>query len=100
MEPGEVQRQQIPTPCIGKGMQLVDDDGTKVLKHLHRLPRRQQQRELFRRGQQDVRWGLLLPLPLRLRRVTGACFKRHRQCHLPDRRIEILRDVVGQRLQR
>ncbi len=100
LKPGEIQRQQIPAPCIGKGMQLVDDDGPEVLKHLPRLPRRKQQRELFRRGQQHVRRCLLLPLTLRLRRVPGACFKRHRQCHFPDRRIEILRDVVGQRLER
>ena len=62
--------------------------------------RGEQQRELLRRGQQDVGRIAALALALRGRRVAGAGLDPDRQPHLGDRRLEIARDVDRERLQR
>ena len=63
-----------------------------------RIPRRNQQRHLFGRREQDVGRVELLALPLVDRRVAGAGLEPDRQPHLADRLLEIALDVDGERL--
>ncbi|PWG73951.1 hypothetical protein DF186_20410, partial [Enterococcus hirae] len=72
----QVERQQVTAPRVGEGVQFVDDPRAKPLEQPLRLPRRKQQRQLLRRGEQDVGRGGLLALALGLRRVSGACLQR------------------------
>ena len=69
-------------------------------KQKRRVVGRQQQRQLLRRGQQDIRRIAPLPLPPRHRRVAGAGLDLDRQAHLGDRRLQIARDIDRERLQR
>ena len=58
-----------------------------------------QQRHLFRRGDQNVRRMLALAQALGVRRVAGAGFNRDGQGHLGHRCLEVAGDVDGQGLQ-
>ena len=53
-------------------MQLVKHDAPELRKQERRIIGRQQQRQLFGRGEQDIRRITPLPLPPRYRRVAGA----------------------------
>ena len=81
-------------------MQLVEHDPPERAEQERRVVGGQQQRELLRRGQQDIRRIAPLPLPPRHRRIAGAGFHLDRQPHLGDRRFEIAGDIDRQRLQR
>ena len=81
-------------------MQLVEHDALERRKQKRRVVGRQQQRQLLRRGEQDVRRIAPLPLPPRHRGVAGAGLDLDRQPHLGDRRFQIARDIDRQRLQR
>ena len=65
-----------------------------------RIGRSQQQRDLLRRGQQNLRRIAALALALRSRRVAGARLDADRQPHFGDRRFQIARDIDGERLER
>ena len=81
-------------------MQLVEHDALERGEQKRRVVGRQQQRQLFRRGEQDVRRIAPLPLPPRHRRIAGAGLDLDRQPHLGNRRLQIARDVDRERLQR
>ena len=81
-------------------VQLVEHDALQRRKQKRRVVGRQQQRQLLRRGEQDVRRIAPLPLPPRHRGVAGAGFDLDRQRHLGDRGFQIARDIDRQRLQR
>ena len=80
-------------------MQFVEHDPAQPAEQLPRLPVREQQRQLLRRGQQDV--GRLLDLAGAFvgGRVAGAGLDPDGQAHLAHRRFEIARDVGGERLE-
>jgi hypothetical protein len=81
-------------------MQFVEHDAPERGKQKRRVIRRQQQGQLFGRGQQNVRRIAPLPLPPRHRRIAGAGFDLDRQAHLGDRGFQVARDVDRKRLQR
>ena len=81
-------------------MQFVEHDAAQRAEQIGRVGAGQQQRQLLRRGQQDVGRIAALALALRGRRVAGAGLDADRQTHLGDRRFQIARDVDRQRLQR
>ena len=59
-----------------------------------------EQRELLRRGEQDVGRIVALALALRRRRVAGAGLDADGQAHLGDRALQVALDVDRERLQR
>ena len=81
-------------------MQFVEHDALERGEQKRRIVGRQQQRQLLGRGEQDIRRIAPLPLPPRHRRIAGAGLDLDRQPHLGDRRLQIARDVDGERLQR
>ncbi len=81
-------------------MQFVEDHALERAEQIRRIGRGQQQRELLRRGQQDLRRIAALALALRGRRVAGARLDADRQPHFGDRRFQIARDIDGERLER
>ena len=81
-------------------MQLVEHDAAQRAEQERRVRRGEDQRELLRRREQDVRRIAALALALRRRRVAGAGLDPDRQLHLGDRRLEVARDVDRERLQR
>ena len=99
-QPRQAERQQIAALGGDERMQLVEHDAFERGEQKRRVVRRQQQRQLFRRGEQDVRRIAPLPLPPRHRRIAGAGLDLDRQPHLGNRRLQIARDIDGQRLQR
>ena len=99
-QPREPEREQIAALRRHQRVQFVEHDAAQRAEQERRIGRRQDQRELLRRGQQYVRRIAALALPLRRRRVAGAGLDPDRQLHLGDRRFEVARDVDGERLQR
>ena len=81
-------------------MQLVEDHALERAEQIRRVGGGEQQRQLLRRGQQNIRRIAALALALRGRRVAGAGLDADRQTHLGDRRFEVARDVDGERLER
>ena len=81
-------------------MQFVEHDPFKRSEQIGRIGRGQDQRELLGRREQDLRWVTALALPLRGRRVAGACLNPDRQSHFGDRALQVPGDVHGQRLER
>jgi hypothetical protein len=79
-------------------VQLIEDHKPQVGEQERAIRMAQQKRELFRRGQQDIRRRLALALALGDGRVTAAGFDRDVQAHLSDRRRQVARDVDGQGL--
>ena len=95
---------------VGYGMNLVNDDGFDVAQNLAAAIGGQQDIERLRRGYQDV-WRAAQHLaPLFRQRVAGAdgstnLAHQHaalggQSCDLAQRAIEVLLDIVAQRLQR
>ena len=99
-QPRQAERQQIAALRGHQRMQLVEHDAFQGRKQKRRVVGRQQQRQLFRCGQQDVRRVAPLPLPPRHRRIAGAGLDLDRQAHLGDRRLQIARDIDRKRLER
>ncbi len=81
-------------------MQLVEDDDLEVAKQEGCVRVAEQQRDLLRRGQHDLRRLCALPGADGGRGVAGAGLDPDRQCHLGNRCHEVARDVDRQRLQR
>ena len=80
-------------------MQLIDDDGAKRAEQCARVAVRQHERDLLRRGEQDVGRGEALALAAGGRRIAGAGLERDRQPHLRHRLGQIAGDIDGKRLQ-
>ena len=99
-QPRQTQRQQIAALGGDQRMQLVEHDALQRAEQERRIVGRQQQRQLFRRRQQNIRRVAALPLSSRHRRITGAGLDLDRQTHLGDRRLQIARDIDRQRFQR
>ena len=99
-QPRQAERQQIAALGGHQRMQFVEHDALERGKQKRRVVGRQQQRQLFRRGEQNIRRIAPLPLPPRHRRIAGAGLDLDRQPHLGDRRLQIARDVDRERLQR
>ena len=81
-------------------MQFVEDHALERAEQIGRVGGGEQQRQLLRRRQQDLRRIAPLPLALGDRRVAGARLDADRQPHLGDGRFEVARDVDRERLQR
>ena len=96
----KAERQQVAAFRCDQRVQFVEHDAFQRREQVRRVVGRQQQRELFRRGQQDVRRIFALALPPRHRRVAGAGFDPDRQLHIGDGAFKIAGDVHRQRLQR
>ena len=96
----EVQRQQVAALLRRDGMDLIDNDAPDVPEEGVRIGRGAKQSELFRRGQQDVRWMGPLTLALGGRGVAGPRLDAQVQPHLLDRDHEIARDIDRERFQR
>src|SRR5215475_2883485 len=81
-------------------MQFVEDHTLERAEHIGRIGAGEQQRQLLRRGEQNI--GRVTPLSLALgsRRVASAGFNPHWQSHLLNRNLEVPRNVDGERLQR
>jgi len=60
-------------------MQLIEHDAPELREQKRRVVGRQQQRQLFGRGEQNVRWIAPLALPPRHRGVAGAGLDLDRQ---------------------
>jgi hypothetical protein len=81
-------------------MQLVEHDALERREQIWRIVGGEQQRELLGRREQDIRRIAPLTLAPRHRRVAGAGLHLHRQAHLRNRRLEVARNVDGERFQR
>ena len=98
-QPRQRQRQQISPLRGDERVQLVEDDAAQAPEQLRRLPMGDEERELLGRGEQDVGRPVDLPRALVRGRVAGAGLDADREVHPVDRRIEVARDVDGERLQ-
>ena len=81
-------------------MQLIENDAAERAEQIGRVGGGEQQRQLFRRGEQNVRRIAALALALCSRGVAGAGLDADRQPHFRDRRFQIARNVDRERLQR
>ena len=99
-QPRQAEREQIAALRGDQRMQLVEDDALERAEQIRRVSGGEQQRQLLRRGEQDLRRVAALALALRGRRVAGARLDADRQAHLGDRRFQVARDIDGERLER
>ena len=100
LQPRQRKRKQVTSLCRGEGVDLVDHHAAKPGEKLRAFGIAQQQRERFRRGQQDVRRpGALARLAIR-RRISAPRFDPQRQTRLLDRRHQVALHVMRQSLQR
>ena len=97
---GEAERQEVAALVGDQRMQFVEDDGVEIGEEAVGVGRRQEQRRLLRRGEQDVRRVQLLALALVERRVAGARLQPHGKADLGDRLFQVAGDIDGERLQR
>ena len=99
-QPRQTKRQQIAALRRHQRMQFVEHHAAEAVEQIRRVGRRQQQRELLRRGEQNVGRIAALTLALGGGRVAGAGLQPHGQAHFPDRNFQVARDVDRQRLER
>ncbi len=99
-QPRQAERQQIAALRGDERMQFVEHDALERAEQIGRVGRRQQQRQLLGRGEQNVGRIAALALALRCRRVAGARLELHGEAHFAHRNFEVARDVHGKRLER
>ncbi len=99
-QPGEAEREQIAALRSDQRMQFVEDHALEGAEQIRRIGGSEKQRQLLRRGEQNLRRVAALARPLRGRRVAGARFDADRQPHFLDRRFQIAGDIDRQRLER
>ena len=99
-QPRQAERQQIAALGRHQRMQFVEHHAAQRAEQIRRVGRGEQQRELLRRGEQDVGRIAALALALGGGRVAGAGFQLHGKPHLAHRNFQVARDVDRQRLQR
>ena len=80
-------------------MQLVQHHPPQGGEEMLPIGARQQERQLLGRGEQDLRGIAPLALALGGGGVAGARLHPHPQAHLRNGRLQIARDINGQRLQ-
>jgi hypothetical protein len=100
VEPREAERQQVAALGAGHGMRLVDDDRAQPREHRPSAVLRQQQRQAFRRGEQDIGRRLPLARPRAGGRVARPGLDADGQAHVGDRLRQVAGDVGRQRLER
>ena len=98
-QPRQPEREQIAALGGDQRMQFVEHDALQRREQIRRIVGGEQQRQLFRRGEQNIRRIAPLPLPPRHRRIAGAGLDLDRQPHLRDGRFQVARDVDGKGLQ-
>ena len=81
-------------------MNLVDDDASEVRKEFVCMVGRNEQGELFGRGEQDIRRIGALALALRLRRVARAGLDADVEAHFGNGGIEVALHIGGEGFQR
>ena len=96
---GDAQCQLIAALGAGKGVDFVQHDAGKGAEEIRCVGQRQQHRQAFRRGQQNMRRCDALAGSSVGWRVTGAGLDDDRQSHLGDGAGQVAGDVGGQRLQ-
>ncbi len=104
------QRQMGAALVRGDGVDLVDDDGPRRLQHFAAGLGAEQDVERFGRGDEDVRRPAAHAVALARRRVAGAhpgadvdigkALRAQGVADAGERRLQVLLDVVGERLQR
>ena len=99
-QPRQAKREQIAALGRHQRMQLIENDALERTEQIGRVIGREQERELFRRCEQNIRRIAALALALRGRRVAGTRFDADRQPHIRDRCFQIARNVDRERLQR
>ena len=99
-QPRQPERQQIAALGGHQRVQLVQHHAAQCAEQMRRVVGSQQQRQLLRRGQQNLRRVAPLPLPARHRGIAGAGLDPDRQRHLRNRRFQIAGDIDRQRFQR
>ncbi len=99
-QPRQIERQQIAAFRRDQRMQFVQHHALERAEQKRRVGTGEQQRDLFRRGEQNVRRIAALALTFRHRRVAGAGLEANGQTHFRHRRFEVARDVHRKRLQR
>ncbi len=99
-EPGEPKGEEVAALAGDERVELIEDHRVEVGEETGRVGGGEEERHLLGRGEQDVGRLELLPLALVDRRVAGARLDRDREAHLADRRLEVPRDVDGERLER
>ncbi len=81
-------------------MQFVENDAFERAEQIRCVGGGEQQRQLLRRCQQDLRRVAALPLTFGDGRVAGSGLDANRQFHFGDRPFQIAGDIHGQRLER
>ena len=99
VEAGEAEGEKIAALRGHERVQFVEDHALQAGKQRPRLAVREEQRELFGRGQQDVGRALDLARALVGGGVARAGLDADRQRHLAHGRLKVARDVDGQRLE-
>ncbi len=99
-EARETERELVAAFRFGERVDLVDDHAGEAAEDLRGFGVGQQERERFRRGQQDVRRVGPLARALRRFRVAGAVLDADGETHLRDRSLQIAADVGRERLER
>ena len=99
-QPRQAEREQIAALGDDERMQFVEDHALERTEQIGRVGGGEQQRELLRRRQQNLRRIAALALTLRGRGVAGPRLDADRQPHLGDRGFQIARDIDRERLER
>ena len=99
-QPRETKREQVAAFGGGERVQFIEHHALERGEQIWRVGRGEQQRQLLRRGQQDVGRIAALSLPLGGGRVAGAGLQAHGEAHLAHRDFQVAGDIDGQRLQR
>ena len=95
----ETQGQEVAALRGHQRVQFVEDDAGERGEEVGGLPVRDEQGQLLRRGQQDVGGTRDLPGALVRGGVAGARLDPDIEPHLGDGRVEVARDIDGQRLE-
>ncbi len=100
LEPGQRQHQLVAALGFCQRVNFVQHHARQPREHARRVFVGQQQRERFRRGQQDVRRIGALAAALGVARVAGPILDPDRQRHVGDGCRQVAPDVGGKRLER
>ena len=96
----EIEREQVTALRGDDGVQLIEDHAPQVGEKMCGIRARQQQRQLFRRRQQDIGRVHALPLALGDRRVAGTRLDANAEAQIRHGTTKIALDVDGECLQR
>jgi hypothetical protein len=100
VEPGKPKGEEVAALGARHGVHLVDDDRAQIREHVGRAVLGEQERQAFRRGQQDIGRHIALALAVVLRRVAGAGLDADGKAQILHRLREVAGDVGRERLER